>query len=159
MTGWLAAVSLKDRNADQVTEALIEAVLGWAVAQRWRVYRGARSVVPLSYADRHSTVDVGVARDLAAPIVVEVDRSDRKRTVEKLVAEAAAGRVALWVRWGAGPFLVPPDPVRLVPYPTVARKASHGVRLYSSPGEQRQAPEHSGVDLTQAQQNELFGPL
>jgi hypothetical protein len=159
LTRWLATVSLKDRNADQMTEMLIDAVTGWAVAQGWRVYRGARSVVPLSYADRHSTVDVGVARDLAAPIVVEVDRSDRKRTVEKLVAEAAAGRVALWVRWGDGPFLVPPAPVRLVAYPTVARRAGHGGKLYSSPGEQMQAPEHSGVDLTQAQQSELFGPL
>ena len=115
--------------------------------------------MPLSYADRHSSVDVGIARDPAAPIVVEVDRSDRKRTVEKLIAEAAAGRVALWVRWGTGPFLVPPPPVRLVSYPMVARRAGHGAKLYSSPHEQMQAPEHSGVDLTQAQQSELFGPL
>jgi hypothetical protein len=158
LTGWLAAVSLKDRNADQVTDLLIEAVMGWAAAQGWRVYRGARSVVPLSYADRHSTVDVGVARDHAAPIVVEIDRSDRKRTVEKLIAEAAAGRVALWVRWGAEPFMIPPPPVRLIPYPMTPRKAGQGVKLFSSPAEQIQAPAHSGVDLTRAEQTELFEP-
>jgi hypothetical protein len=159
LTGWLAGLSLKDRNADQVTELLIEAVLAWGAAQGWRVYRGARSVVPLSYADRHSSVDVGVARDGGAPIVVEVDRSDRKRTVEKLIAEAAAGRVALWVRWGTGPFLVPPLPVLLVSYPVVARRGGQGARLYSSPHEHMQAPAHSGVDLTQGEQSELFGPL
>jgi hypothetical protein len=49
--------------------------------------------------------------------------------------------------------------VRLVSYPVVDRRAGHGVKLYSSPHEQMQAPVHSGVDLTQAQQAELFGQL
>ncbi len=158
LTGWLAEVALTGHTADQVNERLVEAVAQWAQTQGWRVYRGARSVLPLPapYADRHSTVDIGIARDSQAPVVVEVDRSDRRRTVDKLVAEAAAGRVALWVRWGTGEFLVPPPPVRLVACPVVARKLGTGQKLFFSAGQELEAPEHSGVDLTQGEQAELF---
>lgn len=158
LTSRLASVSFVDRTADEVTELLIEAVKGWATDAGWRVYRKARSVLPLPppYADRHSFVDVGIARADAAPVVVEIDRSDRKRTIEKLVAEADAGRVALWVRWGSGPFAVPPLPVRLVQCPVVARRGEHSQRLFSSPVEELPAPVHSGVDLAQAEQSDLF---
>jgi hypothetical protein len=63
---------------------------------------------------RHSVVDVALARPGGPPIAVEVDHTDRGRTVEKLLAEARAGRVAIWVRWGTAPFRPPPEPVALV---------------------------------------------
>lgn len=158
LAGWLASVSFADRDADQVTDLLIEAVAAWGKASGWRVYRKARSVLPLPppYSDRHSFVDVGVARGSAAPLVVEVDRSDRKRTLEKLAAEAQSGRVALWVRWGSGPFPVPPLPVRLVPFPVVARRGEAGRRLFATMGQDLPAPAHSGAVLTQAEQADLF---
>ncbi|WP_117212818.1 hypothetical protein [Allorhizocola rhizosphaerae] len=156
LQAWLGLrLSFVDRDADQITELVTGAVVDWGRDSGWRVYRKARSVFPLPppYQDRHSFVDVGIARAGAAPIVVEVDRSDRKRTLEKLAAEAAAGRVALWVRWGTGPFTEPMPPVLLVPFAVEARRG----RVYSTPIAGPPAPEHSAVDVTEGEQAELFG--
>lgn len=156
---WIAAVSFADKDADGVTEFLIEAVIWWAQDAGWRAYRKARSVLPLPppFAHRHSYVDVGIARPDLPPIVVEVDRSDRKRTVDKLVAEASADRLAFWVRWGTGPFtMIPPEPVRLVRCPVESRRTADGHKLFSSPSQTPPPPRHSGVDLSQAEQSELF---
>ncbi|GAA1416334.1 hypothetical protein ACFQZ4_48580 [Catellatospora coxensis] len=158
LQAWLAAVSFTDCDADQVTELLTEAVLAWGTAQEWRVYRRARSVVklPPPYEDRHSWVDVGVARSGLPPIVVEIDQSERRRTLEKLAAEAAEGRVAVWLRWGTGPFAVPALPVRLATCPVSGRKDASGRRLFSAPVAVRPAPSHSGAALGEADQGDLF---
>ncbi|WP_246158992.1 hypothetical protein [Catellatospora sichuanensis] len=158
LQAWLATVTFTDRDADQVTELLTEAVLAWGSAQGWRVYRRARSVVklPPPYEDRHSWVDVGVARSGEAPIVVEIDQSERRRTLEKLTAEAAEGRVAVWLRWGTGPFTAPDGLVRLVTCEVTSRKDASGRRLFSAPVAARPAPVHSGIDLAAADQGDLF---
>jgi hypothetical protein len=100
----LRAVAFVELAPDEVSSLLIDAVEEWATGHGWRAYRRAASVVPLPapYSQQHSVVDVGIARAGQPPVVVEVDHGDRKRTVDKLVAEAAAGRVAIWVRWGTG---------------------------------------------------------
>ncbi len=158
LSRWIASVSFVDREADQVTEFLIEAVVWWAQEQGWRAYRHARSVVPLPppMSHLHSFVDVGIARGDGSPIVVELDRSDRKRTLDKLSQEAAQGRVALWLRWGTGTFATPPEPVRLIPCHVEVRKTADGRRVFSTPVPEKAAPEHSGVDLSQAEQTDLF---
>jgi hypothetical protein len=158
LTAWLGTVTFENRDADQVTDLLVESVLAWGAAQGWRVYRRARSVAPLPppYADRHSWVDVGIARHGLPPIVVEVDQSDRKRTLEKLTAEAEQGRVALWLRWGIGPFHAPAPPVRLVTYQVTSRRDAAGRRLFATPAAERPAPVHSGIDLASADQGDLF---
>ncbi|GAA2373272.1 hypothetical protein Cme02nite_01960 [Catellatospora methionotrophica] len=159
LQAWLATVAFVDLDVDQVTEALTETVLAWGRVQGWRVYRRARSVVklPAPYEDRHSWVDVGVARAGGeSPIVIEIDRSERRRTLEKLTAEAAEGRVAVWLRWGTGPFTVPDGSVRLVTCEVSARKDASGHRVFSAPVAARPAPAHSGVDLAAADQGDLF---
>ncbi|HZM78630.1 MAG TPA: hypothetical protein VFC19_23120 [Candidatus Limnocylindrales bacterium] len=158
LTRWINSVSFVDRSADEVTELLIEAVVWWAQEEGWRAYRKARSVFPLPppFEHRYSFVDVGIARRDCAPIVVEVDRSDRKRTLEKLVAEAERGRVALWLRWGTGTFATPPAPVRLIPCRVEAHKDAEGHKVFSTPTLAKPAPRHSGVDLSQAEQTDLF---
>src|SRR3954454_8541264 len=97
----LDAVTFADLGTDQVTARLLDEIVGWATAQGWRVYRRAPSVFPLPPPlPGNSVPDVPCARPGARPIAVEVDRTDRRRTADKLLAEAAAGRVAVWVRWG-----------------------------------------------------------
>jgi hypothetical protein len=160
LSAWLDTVSFADQDADKVTELLVDAVVSWGRSQRWRVYRRAPSVLtlPPPYANRHSVVDVGCARAGAAPIVIEIDRSDRRRTIDKLLAEARAGRIALWVRWGSGPFVAPPLPVRLVSCLVAARRDPvSGRRLYSSRAGERPAPAHSAVDVDATSQADLFG--
>ncbi|WP_432973197.1 hypothetical protein [Dactylosporangium sp. CA-233914] len=143
----LGRLTFADRGTDEVTELLVAATVEWAVAQGWRAYRRAASVVPLPppYDKQFSVVDVGIARPGgAAPVVVEVDHADRRRTLDKLVAEAAAGRVALWVRWGAGRLAPPPSPVRLVAFAVISRRGSSGSRVHShAANTDRPAPAHT----------------
>jgi len=134
----LAGVTFAGLSTDQVTLRLIDEIAAWGEGHGWRVYRRAPSVLPLPPPlDRqHSVLDVACARPDGPPLAIEVDHTDRRRTVDKLVAEAAAGRVPIWVRWGAGRFTPPPDPVRMVPV-EVARAGGRHTR-----GPARPAPRH-----------------
>ena len=125
LAAWLERLHFAELPADRATARIIDAIAGWGESQSWRVYRRAPSVFPLPPPLKgNSVLDVACARPSAPPVVVEVDRLDRPRTVDKLLAEAAAGRVAIWVRWGAGPFTAPPLPVHLVTRPAVRRQGS-----------------------------------
>jgi hypothetical protein len=142
----LEHLTFADRSPDEVTGLLITAIVEWATSQGWRVYRRASSVVPLPppYEQQFSVVDVGIARPDAPPLVVEVDHADRKRTVDKLLAEAAAGRETLWVRWGSGRFAAPPEPIRLVPFPVITRRGPSGRQTHSHTADMnRPAPAHT----------------
>ncbi|MBT8224578.1 MAG: hypothetical protein HKP61_00685 [Dactylosporangium sp.] len=157
---WVDRLTFADLDADAVTDLLIETSAAWATAQGWRIYRRAPSVVslPPPYAHRRSCVDVGCARPAGAPVVVEIDHTARRRTLDKLIAEAAAGRVAIWLRWGSGGWEPPPEPVRLVTCPVTARRdpVRHHQRYSRHPETQRPAPHHSPVEQTTRQQSQLF---
>ena len=137
----LDRVTFADLTADQVTGRIIDEVAAWAAGHGWRVYRRAASVVrlPPPMQDRHSVLDVACARPDGAPLAIEVDRTDRRRTVEKLIAEAAAGRVPIWVRWGTGGFREPPPPVRMVTVRVTRRGGLHSRRPDLPP------PRHGGA--------------
>ncbi|MBO4206077.1 hypothetical protein [Micromonospora echinofusca] len=147
----LDELTFQDATTDQVTELIIDAVVGWARAAGWRVYRRASSVLPLPppLSGQYSVLDVACARPAGPPVVIEVDHTDRRRTVEKLLAEAAAGRVAIWVRWGTGRFVAPPPPVGLVTCVVTRRSGPAGQgRLYSRvPADDRPPPAHSGTPI------------
>lgn len=151
LTAWLDRLEFVDLGTDEVTARIIDAAAAWAAAQGWRSYRRAASVLPLPppMTDRHSVLDVACARRDGPPVVVEVDHTDRRRTWEKLTAETAAGRVALWVRWGPGRFAVPPAPIHLVTC-EVSRHAGPpgaGRRHSRTTGPARPAPVHSARDV------------
>jgi hypothetical protein len=113
----LATVTFADRGADAVTALLIDQVAAWAESLGWRVYRRAASVLrlPPPMQNQHSVLDVAVARrDGLLPLAVEVDHGHRKRTVEKLAAEGAAGRIPILVRWGGRKATEAGAPVHLI---------------------------------------------
>ena len=89
---------------------------------------------------QHSVLDVACARPDGPPIVVEVDHSHRTRTVDKLLLEAQAGRIAIWVRWGTGPFKPPPMPVQMATL-TVTRRSG---RRWARAHDLMPPPAHSG---------------
>ena len=146
----LSALTFVDLTTDQATARILDAVCDWATAQNWRVYRRAPSVFPLPPPLKGtSVIDVACARPGAQPIAIEVDRLDRQRTVDKLLAEAAAGRIAIWVRWGAGPFVAPPLPVHLV-----TREAERRRGLWTTAAD-LPPPEHSGAPIDASAPEEL----
>ena len=149
----LADLTFTGLTQDEVTARLIDEVAAWGAARGWRVYRRAPSVVklPPPLDKQHSVVDVALARPAAPPIVVEVDHTDRRRTVEKLLAEAGAGRVAVWVRWGPGRFTEPPAPIHMITLPV---ERSRG-RYARTTEPDRPAPTHSAVAATAGEVTEL----
>jgi hypothetical protein len=132
---WLDRLTFADLSTDEVTARIIDAVVEWGEHQRWRVYRRAPSVVtlPPPMERQHSVLDVACARPDGPPLAVEVDHTDRGRTVAKLLAEAQAGRVAIWVRWGTGPFRPPPAPVAMVPFEVARRPGRRHARTPDRP--------------------------
>ncbi|HKT00297.1 MAG TPA: hypothetical protein VJT31_12260 [Rugosimonospora sp.] len=144
---WLDRLTFTDLSTGAVTERIIDTVAAWAGGQGWRVYRRARSVLPLPppMSWRPSVLDVACARPSGRPIAVEVDHSDRRRTVDKLLAEAEAGRIPIWVRWGTGRFVAPPRPVGMVTCGVTGRGGPAAeARLYSrSPRVVLPPPAHS----------------
>jgi hypothetical protein len=155
LAAWLDKLTFADRPADEVTALVIAAITEWATAQGWRVYHRAPSVVrlPPPYDAQHSVIDVACARPTGPPVVIEVDRTDRQRTLDKLRAEAEAGRVAIWVRWGTGKFATPPPPVQLVTLAVTMRN-----RRYSrKPVRELPPPEHS-TTVTEATPVSLLDP-
>ncbi|MET8149366.1 hypothetical protein ACIBSW_34430 [Actinoplanes sp. NPDC049668] len=141
LAAWLARLTFADLTQDEVTARIIDAVAAWGDAQGWRVYRRAPSVVtlPPPMDRQHSVLDVALARPGAPPVVVEVDHTDRRRTIDKLLAEAGAGRVAVWVRWGPGRLAEPPAPIRMVALPVTRHQGRYARRTEPD----RPAPEHS----------------
>jgi hypothetical protein len=160
LADWMSKLTFVDQGADEVTALLVDAVAAWGLEQGWRVYRRAPSVMalPAPYEHRRSCVDVACARPVGAPIVIEVDRTDRRRSVDKLIAEAEAGRIALWVRWGSGRFEPPPPPVRMVTCPVTSRRGVGGRGTLHSrlQGPDRPAPTHTAVEVSTDQQGDLF---
>ncbi|HLL69734.1 MAG TPA: hypothetical protein VK453_29070 [Micromonosporaceae bacterium] len=156
----LAGLTFVDKTADEVTALLIDAAAAWAAEQGWRVYRRAASVLPLPppYAHQRSTVDLACARPHGAPIVIEFDRTNRQRSIDKLLAEAAAGRVAIWVRWNSRRIEPAPPPIWLVPCEVIARSgAGDRGRLFSRlPAPDRPAPMHTVLEGAVDQQPDLF---
>ncbi|MEV4822263.1 hypothetical protein [Micromonospora sp. NPDC049274] len=151
---WLAELTFVDLDADDVTARVIDAVARWGQARGWRVYRRAPSVVPLPppMQQRHSVLDVACARPDGPPVVIEVDHTDRARTVQKLTAEAEAGRIPIWVRWGVGRFTAPPPPVRMVTVEVTRRAGPAGRGRLHSRTDDRPAPAHSTGGGTAAPQ-------
>ncbi|GAA4690589.1 hypothetical protein [Phytohabitans rumicis] len=156
----LTALTFSDLGADEVTALLADSVVAWAEDQGWRAYRRAPSVMalPPPYAHRHSWIDVGCARPAGAPIAVEIDRTDRQRTVDKLLAEAEAGRVAIWVRWGTGKFAAPPPPITMVTCAVTARRgpADKDHRYSRLSARDLPAPAHTAATLKADEQPDLF---
>jgi hypothetical protein len=146
-------VTFTDRDADTVTELLIEAAANWAAAEGWRVYHRAASVMhlPPPYEKQYSFLDLACARPIGPPIVIEVDHTARRRTVDKLLDEAAAGRIAIWIRWSQRQLDPAPDPIRTVDVTVSSRNGLHSRTTTMPP------PEHSDFDPETTKQPDLFG--
>ncbi|MEV6966142.1 hypothetical protein AB0M47_13590 [Hamadaea sp. NPDC051192] len=148
----LTALTFADRTTDEVTQVMLDEIAAWAHDRGWRVYRRAASVarLPPPYDRQHSYLDIACARPDGGPVVIEVDHTDRRRTVDKLLEEAAAGRTPIWVRWSSRAIATPPDPVRLVAVTVTTTRGLHS-RRHDLP-----VPTHSSADLGDTEQPDLF---
>lgn len=132
LTRWLAPLSFTDWSAPRVTSTLTQGVVDWGVAHCWRVRREVPSIagLPGAHPDRPGYLDVVCERLDGPPIAIEIDRTDKQWSARKLLCEADAGVVAVWVRWGSPRTWIVPHPVALVDILTTRRRVS-GRLLYS----------------------------
>jgi hypothetical protein len=149
----LERVTFTDLDSDAVSKLLIDTAATWANDQGWRVYRRAASItrLPPPYEHLHSFLDLACARSDAPPVAIEVDHTARQRTLDKLQAEAMAGRIAIWIRWSQRQFDPAPASIRAVNVAVTSRNGLHS-RIVGPA-----APEHSTFDVNAAEQPHLFG--
>jgi hypothetical protein len=132
LSRWLAPLAFSDWSAPRVTAALTRGVVDWGVAHGWRVRCEVPSIagLPGAHPDRPGYLDVVCERLDGPPIAIEIDRTDKQWSSRKLLCEADAGAVAVWVRWGSPRTWTVPHPVALVDIPTTCRRVA-GRLLYS----------------------------
>ncbi|SHG22768.1 hypothetical protein [Streptoalloteichus hindustanus] len=113
---YLLPVRLAGMTAPTATQVLTRRVVRWAQSRGWTVDLAApgRSTHPTSTGERQDRLDLVCARPLRPPIAIEIDRAGRLGSLRKLLAEAEAGSVALWVRWHGRTRAAIPSQVGLV---------------------------------------------
>ena len=128
---WLAPLSFTDWSAARVTAALTERTVSWGTEHGWRVRREVPSLagIPGPNPDRPGYLDVVCQRLDGPPIAVEIDRTDKRWSASKLLCEAEAGVVVVWLRWNSETRAVPP-PLALVNLETTRQRIA-GRTLYS----------------------------
>ncbi|WP_127937466.1 hypothetical protein [Nonomuraea polychroma] len=134
LSRWLAPLAFTDWSAARVTSELTRAIVAWGVNHRWRVRCEVPSLagLPGAHPDRPGYLDVVCERLDGPPIAIEIDQQDKPWSLRKLLAEAGAGVVPVWVRWGEPGTRPVPAPVALVEIVTPYRLAGPtGRRLYS----------------------------
>jgi hypothetical protein len=134
LSKYLLPVAFTDWSAFRVTAELTQRVVSWGVDHGWRVRREVPSIAGLPGArpDRSGYLDVVCERLNAPPIVIEIDRTDKQWSSRKLLCEADAGAVAIWVRWNDANTWIVPAPVAVIRLPTTSRPdRGGGRRLYS----------------------------
>lgn len=100
----------------RVTHMLTRHVLNWARDHRFVCQREAHMTLGPDGEDPDVPryLDVTGIHPCGLRLVVEIDRSNRRRNLEKLALEADRGAIAIWVRWHGFCGLAIPDNVGLV---------------------------------------------
>lgn len=91
----------------RVTRAFTETLASWAYERGWRPYRELKLPIAPVAKDRFGRCDLIVLRGAAPDVVIEIDSAPNVASEEKLRFAAAAGAIAVWVRWRAGGVVTP----------------------------------------------------
>lgn len=134
LTRWLAPLTFTDWSAARVASELTQAVIAWGAAHQWDVRREEPSLREFAgeQPDRAERRGVVCERPDGPPIIIAIDPTRAPGSAHILLAQADAGAVPVWVRWGAPENLTVPDPVALVTVAVTHRLAeATGRILYS----------------------------
>lgn len=99
----LFALSPGSRTTGAVTAQITRELTTWALAHGWHPRAEAPVQVPHSSAQqpRLGYVDLVIRRGPGGPdLAIEIDSADKPWSLAKLRYAAAAGMIAIWVRWG-----------------------------------------------------------
>ncbi len=104
-------------TSTQTTKTITEYTLAWAHRRRWKVATEVPALVQRIINDRvyNGRLDVVCERSWwRPPVAIEIDRANTRWSLDKLIAEADAGHIALWVRWRGDTVIDVPPNVGLV---------------------------------------------
>ena len=131
----LSSLSREGLSFPQVTALLTEHVVGWASDQGWQPACEVRSRIARQTKNgpRQGRLDVVCERPGGlAPVAIEIDRFGKVWSLQKLIAEADAGAVALWVRWRGRTQVAIPAEIGLV---DISAAADHAAERSDGPAE------------------------
>lgn len=99
----LFALSPGSLTTGAVTAQITNELTTWALSRGWLPRAEARVHIPHTSAGqpRLGYVDLMIRRGASGPdLAIEIDSADKPWSLAKLRHAAAAGMIAIWVRWG-----------------------------------------------------------
>lgn len=113
----LCAEPREGLSIPETTTLITEHVVGWARDQGWCPEREVRARIARQTRSgpRQGRLDLVCQRPGGlSPVAIEIDRFGKVWSLRKLIAEADAGAVALWVRWRGRTLVAVPAEVGIV---------------------------------------------
>jgi hypothetical protein len=128
LRAWLNSRHFTDLSAPEVTTFFTESISVWATGLG---YDARREVLLPSRPDVHRArrLDLQLRHrsGKGAPISIEIDRTSKLLSLDKLTQAAELGHLSLWLRWGREPVRVPiPPSVRLIRAHVLRRQVVNG---------------------------------
>ena len=123
----LFALSSGSLTTGAVTAQITCELTTWALGHGWLHRAEARVQIPDDPArpPRLGYVDLMIRRGRHGPdLAIEIDSADKPWSVAKLRHAAAAGMIAIWVRWGDEAWAGVYDGVDVIQLPATRRSAS-----------------------------------
>jgi hypothetical protein len=118
LQSWLDPLTFTDLHRRDVTALLTEQVVLWGRAHRFVIRQQVPSTATRLSRRGHpwpGVLDLACIHASGQNIAIEIDAGNKTWSIQKLAAEAQAGRLAIWVKWG-GPvdLTLVPDTIGLV---------------------------------------------
>jgi hypothetical protein len=107
---WLGCEHFTDVTSVQATAHLTGSIAAWARQYGYRVQREVRPP-GVDSRGRQGRLDLRAVHPAGGRAVsIEIDRGNKRWSLEKLVQAAEHGDIALWVRWSRNsvPLVIPP---------------------------------------------------
>ena len=104
---WLEPLTFADLSRSATTEVLKAQVVAWARSHRFQTQTEVEAVAAARRRHKRSIglLDVLATHPSGQQVAIEIDFTNKVWSIEKLAAEADAGKLAIWVKWGTPPSL------------------------------------------------------
>ncbi len=103
LRSWLAPLEFVGLPRPEVTSLITAQVVAWAQSYRFEVTQQVKAIATRRRRygrTQNSWLDLECRHRSGMTIAVEIDFANKFWSIEKLAAEADAGKLAIWVKWG-----------------------------------------------------------